>query len=273
MTKIDTVGGWTLGDDLEAEFDLDEFLLVNPNEFTVKTIIANAFNDSWPRLRILAEEQVMKEARRDFPFATKAADLVDDDQLVIRIVEELPRNSLFLGSDRSVVLVTNNDDVFGVQIDSDDVVSSLSQAYEEEWTNAGTFDLRTPALSRIRESLQDEFDDSFLEEFDNTFEFLGPVSRGRNDIDEVVLVLLITAKRGELLYDIGRWGEELGLASRATFSRTKQQLEDIGLIKTEKVPVDVGRPRMRLHLAVDELEGESGDAFVSRARELIEAGP
>lgn len=272
MSKSDT--GWvlTLDDDVAAEFDVNELLLVNPNEDTIKTIIASAFDDVWPRLRILSEEPVMKKARRHFPFATKAADLVDDDQLAILTLEELPRNSLLLGSDRADVLVTDTEEVFGVPIESSDVISSLSKAYEEAWVSGTPFSLRTPALSTIRESLQEEFDESFSEEFDIAFESLGPVPRGMEGIDEVVLVLLLTAKRGELLYDVGRWGEEIGLASKATFSRTKQQLEDTGLIRTEKVPVEVGRPRMRLHLNVDELQGESGEAFVARARELIEAG-
>ncbi|WP_256370423.1 DUF5821 family protein [Halorubrum sp. SD690R] len=42
------------------------------------------------------------------------------------------------------------------------------------------------------------------------------------------------------------------MASKATFSRAKSALEDAGLIETEKVPLDIGRPRLRL-IATDEL--------------------
>lgn len=270
MSTTDTDRAWTVGD-LLTEFDAEDLLLVNPNQATVKTMVASRFDGASSRLRVLAEERVMKGARRHFAFATKAADLIDDDQLVIRTVEELPRNSLLLGLDRGGVLVTDTEDVFGVQIDSADVSTSLRQGYEEAWTNAATFELRTPALTTIRESLQEEFDETFLEEFETAFESLEPVPRGVDGIDEVAVLLLLSAKREELLYDVGRWGEEIGLASKATFSRVKQQLEDTGLIRTEKVPMDIGRPRMRLHLAADELQKLGGEEFVGKARELVEA--
>uniref|UniRef100_UPI001E507812 transcriptional regulator TbsP domain-containing protein n=1 Tax=Halegenticoccus soli TaxID=1985678 RepID=UPI001E507812 len=48
--------------------------------------------------------------------------------------------------------------------------------------------------------------------------------------------------------------------SKATFSRTKTRLEDMGLIDTEKVPIDVGRPRLRLKLGDDRLRrADAGD--------------
>jgi hypothetical protein len=59
---------------------------------------------------------------------------------------------------------------------------------------------------------------------------------GGEGLDEVTISLLVAAKNRELLYDISRWGEDIGLASKATFSRTKTRLEDNGLIETEKVP-------------------------------------
>jgi DNA-binding MarR family transcriptional regulator len=49
-------------------------------------------------------------------------------------------------------------------------------------------------------------------------------------------------------------GEDTGVASKATFSRVKTRLEDRDLIETEKVPIDVGRPRLRLVLVPDDLE-------------------
>ena len=47
-------------------------------------------------------------------------------------------------------------------------------------------------------------------------------------------------------------GRNAGIASKATFSRAKSALEDASLIETEKVPPDIGRPRLRL-IATDEL--------------------
>jgi hypothetical protein len=48
------------------------------------------------------------------------------------------------------------------------------------------------------------------------------------------------------------------LTSKATFSRRKTSLEDDGVIYVEREPVDVGRPRDRLHLA-DNISGVNID--------------
>ena len=71
------------------------------------------------------------------------------------------------------------------------------------------------------------------------------------------------------LYDISRWGEDTGVASKATFSRTKTRLEDRGLIDTTKVPIDVGRPRLRLLLGDERLQEADIDDLASVAQELL----
>ena len=40
-------------------------------------------------------------------------------------------------------------------------------------------------------------------------------------------------------------------------------MEDAGLITTEKVPIDVGRPRQRLRIADDRLEGADATKVIS----------
>ena len=85
-------------------------------------------------------------------------------------------------------------------------------------------------------------------------------------LDEVAISLIVAAKNRVLLYDISKWGEDVGLASKATFSRTKTHLEDTGLIDTEKVPIDVGRPRLRLRFADEDLHDASIDDLLERAR-------
>jgi predicted transcriptional regulator len=92
-------------------------------------------------------------------------------------------------------------------------------------------------------------------------------------LDEVGLSLLVAAKHEQLLYDISRWGEDTGVASKATFSRTKTHLEEQGLIETEKVPIDVGRPRLRLILGNERLREAGTEELSSVARELLSAAP
>ena len=89
------------------------------------------------------------------------------------------------------------------------------------------------------------------------------------DLSEVTVALLVAAKNEQLLYDISKWGEDTGVASKATFSRTKTNLEERGLIDTEKVPIDVGRPRLRLKLADDRLTNVSAAELASVAQSVL----
>ncbi|MFB6186598.1 MAG: DUF5821 family protein, partial [Halobacteriaceae archaeon] len=81
--------------------------------------------------------------------------------------------------------------------------------------------------------------------------------------------LLVAAKNDVLLYNISKWGEDSGLASKATFSRTKSRLEEQGLIDTEKVPIDVGRPRLKLRLADPRLEEASPSELANVAQSVL----
>jgi len=94
-------------------------------------------------------------------------------------------------------------------------------------------------------------------------------ARGDDRLDEVTVSLLVAAKNEALLYDISKWGEDTGVASKATFSRTKTQLEEKGLIETEKVPIEVGRPRLRLTLADRRLQSADSDQIASAAQSIL----
>ncbi len=92
-------------------------------------------------------------------------------------------------------------------------------------------------------------------------------ARGGGDgLDEVTIALLVAARHNVLLYDISKWGEDVQLASKATFSRTKNLLEDSGLLATEKVPIEVGRPRLRLVLANSKLKEAPVEEVVRHAQ-------
>ena len=69
-----------------------------------------------------------------------------------------------------------------------------------------------------------------------------------NTIDMVAILLLAAAINEELFFDVVVWGEHTRLASKATFSRRKDFLENLGVIYEENVRAPFGRPRIRLKL-------------------------
>ena len=147
-----------------------------------------------------------------------------------------------------------NDKLTGLRSTDDELVENIRSTFINEWDNGDEFSLRTPPLSRIQETLTEEFGDDVEEDFMMIVDSVDTIPGEDNYLDEVAIALLVAANNEMLFYDISKWGEDTGVASKATFSRTKTRLEDRGLIETEKVPIDVGRPRLRLVLVPDDLE-------------------
>lgn len=198
------------------------------------------------RVRILAAESVLKDVRDAFVTATGAAALVEAGRLSVRAAESPDGQFLVVTEDRVDTLVTADDATVRVAADDAEFVDEAYEIYTAEWERADEFDLRTPGLSRLLETLEADIGGDVRDDFEAMLRSLNESEPG--EYNEVELAILASAKNRVLLYDLSRWGEDVGLASKATFSRTKTRLEDRGYVTTEKVPIDVGRPRLRLTL-------------------------
>lgn len=249
----------------------DVLLAVNPSADVITDLveIATGAEEDLPTIRMLAAEQTLKGVMDDFIIASNAADLIDQGVLSLRVVEAEPENSLLVTEDVVVALITAGDRVGGLSTEDDEFVSAVYDSYTTEWEDAEGFSLRTPPLSRVRSTLKDDISTDAESDFNNVLQSL-ETARGDGDgLDEVTISLLVAAKNEALLYDISKWGEDVGIASKATFSRTKTKLEDMGLIGTEKVPIDVGRPRLRLKLADERLRSANTDQLASVAQSIL----
>lgn len=227
----------------------EDLLLVNPTRKTMRKLVYT-FGESQSNssVRLFVDRQPLKDLVGDFLLASTIADLVKDGFLDVRTLETVPRNSLLLTEEFLVSLVEGDGRTAGLTTTEESFVTSTYSHYEGRWERAEEFALRTPPLSHIRETLAADISPEAVDDFDRILETLDTARGNGEGLDEVTIALLVAANNGELLYDISRWGEDIRLASKATFSRTKNRLEDTGLIETEKVPIDVGRPRLRLML-------------------------
>ena len=216
-------------------------------------------------VRILATTDVLKEVREAFTTATAAAALAEEGRLALRTAENPDGQFLVVTPDRVHTLLTADDATVDVTADDSEFVVEAYETYNAAWEAADEFDLRTPGLTRLLETLESEIDETTRDDFESMLRSLPPASAEYNEVE---LSILAAAKNRVLLYDLSRWGENVGLASKATFSRTKSRLEDRGYVATEKVPIDVGRPRLRLTLTEEgrrSLEHENPTPFVSRS--------
>ena len=225
--------------------------------------------DEPPKVRLLAQESVLKWLRSDFMRASAAAELIAAETLSLRATDDPFENVLLVTEGQVISVVPAGERVAGLVTDDGEFVESARKRWQSVWEEAAEFDLRTPARSRVEESLATAFGPDVESDFQA---MLGVLSTARGDedgLDEVVVSLLAAAKHEELLYDISKWGEDSGVASKATFSRKKTQLEEMGLIATEKVPIDVGRPRLRLLLGDERLRGVDADELASAAQGVL----
>jgi hypothetical protein len=244
--------------------------VVDPTPAILRALVESGVDADRPApVRVLADRTVLKTVADDFTVATAAAELVDRGAIELRVADADPAagNALVVTDESVVAVVPMGERAAGLATDDDAFVGEAVETYRRRFEAADAFTLRTPALSAVRASLEADLGDDVRADFDAVFESLddddGP------DLDEVVVSLLVAARNDVLLYDVSKWGEDVGIASKATFSRTKSELEDRGVIETEKVPIDVGRPRLRLRLGDDRLRDADPARLAPIAAELL----
>nr|WP_154020049.1 DUF5821 family protein [Halococcus sediminicola] len=251
-----------------------EVLAVGFDEESTRGLVdVLAESEDPPEVRLLAREDVLKWIREDFVLASKAAELIEVDTLEVRAASEYLESTLLVTTEAVVSLVKPGDEHTASLVTTDEeFVEAARERWSGLWDNGEGLDLRTPARSRVLESLADEFGSEVESDFRTVLDSPGSM-RDEGDVDEVAAGLLVAAKHEQLLYDISKWGEDVGVASKATFSRTKTSLEEQGLIETEKVPIDVGRPRLRLVLGDERLREAEVEELASVVRGMLSAVP
>lgn len=250
--------------------DDEELLVVDPSAETIVSLIeAAADRDDLPALSMLVDERTVKDVMEDFLVASKAADLVADGALSLRLLATDVDNALFVSGSQVVVLVSSGDRVAALSTDDEEFVDTVFETHRAAFEAAEPFTLRTPPISRVRETMATEIGEATRDDFDAMLAALGSARGDDDGLDEVTVSLLVAAKNDVLLYDISKWGEDVGIASKATFSRTKTRLEDMGIIDTEKVPIDVGRPRLRLKLGDERFHGADAAEIASIAADIV----
>lgn len=244
--------------------------LLNPAMGTVEELV-EVLNglEGPPTIRLLVPESRLKAVMEDFLIASRAADLVDSGVLSIRLLDERPVNSLLVTDESVVSLVTDPETPAGLSTDDEPYVRTTESHYDEVWEAAESYSLRTPPLSRVRSTLEAALGSETLADFDAVLDSLETARGDGEGLDEVEISLLVAARNEQLLYDVSKWGEDVGLASKATFSRTKTRLEEQGLLTTEKVPIEVGRPRLRLLLGDERLSDAEADELGDVATKLL----
>ena len=251
------------------EDESTDLLCIGFNETLVEALVTViGERDAPPNVHLLTTESVLRWVRDDFGLASEAADLVQRGIFSVQADEGVFENQLVITDNSVVSLVTDGDYSAGLPTNHEEFVGAINEKWHDRWNQAEEFSLRTPGRSRVEESLDEEFGSEIKADFQAMLNAIEG-TRGDEDLDIVDICLLVAAKHEQLLYDISKWGEEIGIASKATFSRAKTDLEESGLVKTEKVPIEVGRPRLRLLLSEDDLQNIDTSELPGVAQRLL----
>jgi hypothetical protein len=242
--------------------------VVDPARETLEELVSVMSGTETPPVKLLATDRVLKDVMDDFLVASRAADLVEEGRIELRSYDG-GENTLVVSEETVLAVVRAGDHVAGLGTDDAEFVTSANDRYEAAWADADPFVLRTPAISRVRDSLEADLGEATANDFGAVLDSLETARGDGEGLDEVTISLLVAAKNRELLYDVSKWGEDVGIASKATFSRTKTRLEELGLLETEKVPIDVGRPRLRLLLGDDRLRDADAAELSSVAQSVL----
>lgn len=220
-------------------------------------------------LQVLASPAVLKRAFGDFIVASAASALVEDGRLVIRTTDDPTERSIALLADAAVSFAVFDDTIAAFDARQDDVLRAAEDTFERVWETAEGYDVRTPPISRVMATLRDDIGSGTADDFAAILDTLDEARGDGEGLDEIAVALLAAARNEVLLYDISKWGEDNDVASKATFSRKKTAMEDSELLDTENVPIDIGRPRLRLTFADDELQEAPIEDLVERATRAL----
>lgn len=231
--------------------DLDpadgHYLLNPPRAFLDAFAVVGTELDEIPMFRILVSHDVARWARDTFPTAARIQTLVDTGLVEFREGPVEAYSSAIVSQQEVFSLVAFEGTARQFHTGDAAFATDAHSECVDLWTDAEPYSLRAPALPqalaqaelKLGQEFQQAFEESLgiADEFDNPQEF-----------HPVRATLLLAAAQEILHYKVSKWGENVGLASSASYSRHKTTLESDGVIETEKVQVEIGRPRQRLFL-------------------------
>lgn len=198
-------------------------------------------------LKIILPKSVAKSIRDHFPINSKFKELQSSESHQIRTIDIDAVTPMVLTSEMFAIGVQFGEIRKFTEIADTDLRQQFGATFDDFFDQADPLAIDVSPWNELLDSLEEMVGKETRREYVRLID-----SAMENDIhslDEISVAIIATALAGGLQNDLGKWGEENDFASAASFSRRKNALEDDGVITTEKVPIDVGRPKLRLKLS------------------------
>jgi hypothetical protein len=217
------------------------------------------------RVVILAPESTANRLEQSFPLNSKFKEILEQHTATFYAIADTPLPTAIIDEENVYYYVRMGEIEKFVKLSSNDATAIFTKEFDSLLESAYCVEIDVPAWSELLTKLESIVGSQTRSEFEQLIE--AAQLEEMNSLDAVSVALIAAAQSGALTYDLGKWAEEVGVASKATISRRKTALEEDGIIYTENVPVEVGRPRQRLLLAdqVSAVRIENSEVDVSKS--------
>ena len=201
---------------------------------------------------VIIPESEARQVRLNFPLNSRTAELIRRDRLSVYSTPVSPLPNILTDGTGFYNLIRFGKITRFHKSADDDLSARIDEEFDRVKTTAEQIEPDILSWRELLSQLEKAVDRKVRREFERLIKAARIENLGA--LDDISVAIISAAQAGALLNDLGTWAEDVGLASKATFSRRKQALEEQGVIRTEKVPIEVGRPKQRLLLS-DEIEG------------------
>lgn len=235
----------------------DEGYLVNPT-LSVLRELADSLSPGEGHVKVLAKYSVIRSIDREYTQASQLAWLEENDVISFREITGEYQSNLVVTDSVTGAFLTLQHLTAAVGTDDADLVAEARSIATDLWADASQISLRTPSHEVVKETFAERLTADVYETFFTIVQAMERAGRTRVEgsgnpfsggTHTHASLLVAGAVHETVLYQLGKCVEDCRVASRSSLSRVKQDIEDEGFISTTPIKVDVGRPRMRLHVA------------------------
>ena len=221
--------------------------------------------------KILLTHDIASQLSDKFPMNSYFQKLQGSGDIEVKQTSspDIQLSELYISGDRVYYPITFASFKTYLELSSPEILQPMSEEFDTCFSDADELDLAVPPWRELLEGLAEATSKETAQEFETLVEAATPDDL--DSLDEVSLALIAAARTGALQYDISKWGEEMNIASKETFSRRKSSLVDDGVVTTEPVQVEMGRPRERL-LLVDDSSEDADDVSQPSSEPTVDSG-
>jgi hypothetical protein len=234
-----------------SDIDSDEAKFVISDIELILDVIDFISSQNNTDFEIIIPESEARQVRLNFPLNSRTVELMRQDRLSIYSTTVNPLPNILTDRAGFYNLIRFGKVTRFYRSTDDDTSARIDEELDRVKTTAGQIEPDILPWSELLSQLEKALDRKVRQEFERLIEAARIENLGA--LDGISVAIISAAQAGTLLNDLVTWAGDVELASNATFSRRKQVLEEQGVIRTEKVPTEVGRPKQRLLLS-DEIE-------------------